>query len=91
MMNPSGDPLQQLLTSGQSFWLDNLTRHMITSGELTRWIRERGLRGITANPTTFRDALTSQDYDRHIESMVHEGCSTKDVFEALLVADVQKA
>jgi len=91
MMNPSGDPLQQLLTSGQSYWLDNLTRHMITSGELTRWIRERGLRGITANPTTFRDALTSQDYDRHIESMVHEGCSTKDVFEALLVADVQQA
>ncbi len=91
MMNPSGDLLQQLLASGQSYWLDNLTRHMITSGELAHWIRERGLRGITANPTTFRDALTSQDYDRHIASMVHDGCSTKHVFEALLVADVQQA
>jgi transaldolase len=90
-MNPSGDPLQQLLACGQSYWLDNLTRHMITSGELTHWIRERGLRGITANPTTFRDAVTSQDYDRHIEPMVHDGCSTKHVFEALLVADVQQA
>lgn len=91
MMNLSGDPLQQLLACGQSYWLDNLTRHMITSGELTHWIRERGLRGITANPTTFREALTSQDYDQHIAPMVHDGCSTKDLFEGLLVADVQQA
>lgn len=90
-MNLSGDPLQQLLACGQSYWLDNLTRHMITSGELTHWIRERGLRGITANPTTFREALTSQDYDQHIAPMVHDGCSTKDLFEGLLVADVQQA
>lgn len=91
MMTPSGDPLQQLLTCGQSYWLDNLTRDMINRGDLTRWIRERGLRGITANPTTFREALTSQEYDRHIESMVHDGCSTKHMFEALLVADVRQA
>ncbi len=90
-MKSSDDPLQQLLTCGQSYWLDNLTRHMITSGELTHWIRKCGLRGITANPTTFREALRSQDYDRHIESMVHDGYSTKHMFEALLVADVQQA
>jgi len=64
---------------------------MITSGELAHWIGQRGLRGITANPATFRDAIESQDYDQDIVSLVQEGCSTKDVYDALLVADVQQA
>ncbi|MBX3300635.1 MAG: transaldolase [Nitrospira sp.] len=85
------DPLQQLLACGQSFWLDNLTRQMMTSGELAHWIRRRGLRGITANPTTFRDALQSQDYDPHIKSLASETRSTQSIFEALLIADVQQA
>ena len=91
MSDLSGDALQQLLACGQSYWLDNLTRRMITSGELAYWIRQRGLRGITANPTTFRDAVASPDYDQDIASLVQNGCSTKDVYEALLVADVQQA
>ncbi|HSA84784.1 MAG TPA: transaldolase [Nitrospira sp.] len=84
-------PLKELLACGQSYWLDNLTRHMIVGGELSRWIRELGLRGITANPTTFRDALTSNEYDRDIESMAREGRLTKDIFEELLISDVQAA
>ncbi|MCS6304154.1 MAG: transaldolase [Nitrospira sp.] len=86
-----GNPLEQLPTYGQSYWLDNLTRHMIAGGELQGWIRDRGLRGITANPTTFREALTSRDYDRHIESLTQEGRSTKEIYEALLIHDVQQA
>ena len=85
------NPLEQLLTYGQSYWLDNLTRHMIAGGELKEWIRDHGLRGITANPTTFREALTSRDYDRHIESLTQEGRSTKEIYEALLIHDVQQA
>ncbi len=85
------NPLEQLLTCGQSYWLDNLTQHMIASGELKGWIRDHGLRGITANPTTFREALSSSDYDRHIESLTHEGRSTKDIYETLLIHDVQQA
>jgi transaldolase len=86
-----GRPLKELLACGQSYWLDNLTRHLIVGGELARWIRELGLRGITANPATFRDALTSNEYDRDIESMAREGRLTKDIFEELLIADVQQA
>ncbi|HKU51991.1 MAG TPA: transaldolase family protein, partial [Nitrospira sp.] len=85
------NPLEQLLTYGQSYWLDNLTRHMIAGGELKEWIRDHGLRGITANPATFREALTSRDYDRHIESLTQEGQSTKEIYEALLIHDVQQA
>ena len=84
-------PLEQLLRSGQSFWLDNLTQHMIASGELKGWIQDHGLRGITANPTTFREALTSHDYDRHIKSLTSEGRSTKEIYETLLIHDAQQA
>ncbi len=84
-------PLNQLLACGQSYWLDNLSRHMIAGGELKKWIRDHGLRGITANPTTFREALTSPDYDRQIESLTREGRSTKDIYETLLIHDVQQA
>jgi len=85
------NPLEQLLRCGQSYWLDNLTQHMIAGGELKGWIQDHGLRGITANPTTFREALTSHDYDRHIESLIHEGRSTKEIYETLLIHDVQQA
>lgn len=91
MSNPSGDSLQHLLACGQSYWLDSLSRGMITSGELASWIGQRGLRGITANPTTFRDAIASHDYDEDIASLTRKGFSTKDVYETLLVADVQQA
>ena len=48
---------------GQSPWLDNLKRGWITSGELQRWV-ERGVRGITSNPTIFQKAMsTGSDYD----------------------------
>jgi len=89
---PEGSkPLEELLACGQSYWLDNLTQHMIAGGELKGWIRDYGLRGITANPTTFREALASRDYDRQIESLAREGRSTKDIYETLLIHDVQQA
>jgi transaldolase len=64
---------------------------MIAGGELKGWIRDYGLRGITANPTTFREALASRDYDRQIESLTREGRSTKEIYETLLIHDVQQA
>lgn len=84
-------PLKLLLAGGQSYWLDNLTRHMITSGELADWINQRGLRGITPNPATFRDALISNDYDRSIEALAREPRPTQHLYEALLITDVQQA
>lgn len=86
-----GKPLEQLLACGQSYWLDNLSQRMIAGGELKGWIRDYGLRGITANPTTFREALASRDYDRQIESLTREGRSTKELYETLLIHDVQQA
>ncbi|MBP6136310.1 transaldolase family protein, partial [Candidatus Neomicrothrix sp.] len=50
---------------GQSPWLDNITRQWINSGEIRRWI-ERGVRGVTSNPTIFKKAMESADYDEEL-------------------------
>jgi len=64
---------------------------MIVGGELSRRIREEGLRGITANPTTFGQALSADDYDQDIRELSKQGLSTKEIYDRLLVADVQQA
>ncbi|HET7910080.1 MAG TPA: transaldolase [Nitrospira sp.] len=83
--------LSQLHECGQSYWLDNLTRAMLRNGELQGRIRDQGLSGVTANPTTFGAALASGDYDEDIRRLAREGCSADDIYEKLLVGDVQEA
>ena len=83
--------VSQLQEYGLSYWLDNLTRGMLRNGELQRRIREEGLGGVTANPSTFGTALASGDYDGDIRRLALEGCGTDDIYQKLLVADVQEA
>lgn len=84
--------LFQLAACGQSYWLDNLTRAMMRSGELQRRVSEEGLRGITSNPTTFNAAITgSADYDGQIQELARTRAATQELFEALMVSDVQDA
>jgi len=86
------NPLLQLMQYGQSYWLDDLTRGMITSGELQQRVTEQGLRGITSNPSTFHKAISdSQDYDTQIERLVHDGDDAAQIYEHLAVADIQES
>jgi transaldolase len=86
------NPLLQLTTCGQSYWLDNLTRDMITNGELHRRVTEEGLRGITSNPATFHKAITgSREYDAHIKQLVGEGNDITAIYEHLAITDVRNA
>jgi transaldolase len=86
------NPLLQLITYGQSYWLDNLTRGMIKRGELQHRVALQGLRGVTSNPAIFHKAITgSDDYDAHIQQLVSEGCALDEIYERLVVADVQDA
>ena len=67
------DRLQQLVACGQSYWLDNLTRRMINTGELQKRVTEQGLRGITSNPNTFHKAIAKgNDYDTQVEHLFRE-------------------
>jgi transaldolase len=83
-------PLLELARCGQSYWLDDLTRPMIESGELRRRVTSEGLTGVTANPAIFRAALHASDaYDRQIRELaVHP---LNGIYEALIVADVRDA
>ena len=85
--------LQKLREIGQSFWLDNLSRDLINSGELKRLIAEDGITGITSNPTIFQKAISgSKDYDASLRSMLGKGIRDgKELFLGLAFEDISKA
>jgi transaldolase len=65
---------------GQSPWLDNLTRHSLHDGTLARMVGD-GIRGVTANPTIFANAIgSSTDYDGHLLSLITGGYSLEDAY-----------
>jgi transaldolase len=60
---------QMLHELGQSIWLDKITRKLLTTGTLLRYIHEMLLTGLTSNPTIFDHAIkNSSDYDDAIRS-----------------------
>jgi transaldolase len=86
------NPLLQLIEHGQSYWLDNLTRAMIANGELKRRVTEQGLRGVTSNPAIFNKAIVqSDDYDEQIWRLKAQGRSVTEIYERLVVKDIQDA
>ncbi len=82
--------LQQLYEEqGQSPWLDNLRRGWITSGELQGWV-DRGVRGITSNPSIFQKAMgTGEDYDAQLLELA--GQDIDEAYWALVVRDIEDA
>jgi transaldolase len=91
-VTPERNPLVRLTELGQSIWYDFITRDLIISGELSRLIRNDGLRGMTSNPTIFEKAVAgSRLYDEDIRRMSESGQSAAEIFEALAVSDVQSA
>lgn len=84
--------LVELLSYGQSYWLDNLSRGKIKSGEIARRVQQEGLRGITSNPSIFHKAITSgTDYDEQIKAEVALGKTAYQIYDALTVQDLQAA
>jgi transaldolase len=75
----------------QSPWLDNLRRGWITGGELERWV-ERGIRGITSNPSIFQKAIAgASDYDEQFGDLVRGGTVVEDAYWAMVSADITDA
>ncbi len=76
---------------GQSPWLDNLRRGWITSGELQALI-DRGVRGITSNPSIFQKAMTgTDDYDEQLRELTGGGGSIEDAYWDLVTRDILDA
>ena len=89
----TANPLLMLEDLGQSVWLDYIRRHLITSGELTRLIHQDGLAGVTSNPSIFEKAIAgSTDYAESLEAAGYRApCATIDLYESLVIADIQDA
>src|SRR5215468_10922409 len=101
------NPLVEVEKLGQSIWYDNIRRALIDSGELAQKIgalptgvtstlgqKVSGddLRGVTSNPTIFEKAITgSTDYNDAMRRQIAEGKSVNQIYEALVIEDIQRA
>jgi transaldolase len=83
---------QQLHDLGQSLWLDNITRGLLTSGTLARYVDDFAVTGLTSNPTIFENALGNSDfYDEAIRRESGEGESGEGLFFKLALEDLTRA
>jgi transaldolase len=77
---------------GQSLWLDNITRELLESGTLARYIDQLAVTGLTSNPTIFDHAIkNSSRYDAAIRKKVKQGKSGEDLFFELALEDLTRA
>ena len=83
---------QLLHNLGQSIWLDNITRDLLTSGTLKRYINELSVTGLTSNPTIFDHAIkNSSAYDAAIREDLAKGKSGEALFFDLALEDLTQA
>lgn len=101
------NPLVELQKLGQSLWYDNIRRALLDTGDLQRKIgalptgltstlqqKVSGddLRGVTSNPAIFEKAITgSSDYNEAMRKLIAEGKSVQEIYEALVIEDIQRA
>jgi transaldolase len=83
---------QKLHDLGQSLWLDNITRGLLTSGKLREYIRDLSVTGLTSNPTIFDNAIRAADsYDAAITEKAAAGVSGEALFYDLALDDLTQA
>ncbi len=83
---------QHLQDLGQSLWLDNITRGLLTSGTLQRYIKELAVTGLTSNPTIFDQAIRNTDfYDDAIRQKTLAGKFGEGLFFELALEDLTTA
>src|SRR5215475_4521927 len=85
-------PTQKLYRAGQSLWLDNITRDLLTSGTLERYIDELSVTGLTSNPTIFDHAIKNGTaYDAAIRERLRAGKSGEELFFEIALEDITRA
>ena len=85
------DPITRLREAGVSVWLDDLSRERLTAGSLAA-LRDRGVSGVTTNPTIFARAITDSDaYDAQVRDLKLRQAATDQMLRELTAADVRQA
>ncbi|MGB9195404.1 MAG: transaldolase family protein, partial [Terriglobales bacterium] len=87
------NPLKQLITFGQSIWLDYIRRDLLKDGDLQRLIDEDGLRGMTSNPSIFEKAIADSNlYQEFLDTFASRAdLDAKGRYEFLAIRDIQDA
>ncbi len=86
------NPNQKLHEAGQSLWLDSITRELMASGTLQRYIDDLAVTGLTSNPSIFDKAVSgSDDYDTQIRELLEGGKSGEELFFELAITDLRNA
>ncbi len=84
--------LKHLRATGQSIWLDNITRTLLDDGTLARYIDDYGITGLTSNPTIFEHAVGGSDaYDAAIREKTTAGLKDEALFVELALEDLRRA
>jgi transaldolase len=85
-------PTQALHDLGQSLWLDNITRDLLDSGTLRRYVQDFSVTGLTSNPTIFDEAIGSGSaYDEGIRTQARAGLRGEALFLELALEDLRRA
>ena len=82
---------ERLHREGQSLWLDNITRKMLDSGQLSRYVEQYSVTGLTSNPSIFDKAIESGDYDAEIQERAAQGVTGEQLFFDLAIEDLRRA
>ena len=91
MFGGNNSRLAALGVLGQSVWLDSISREMLRSGELERYV-EAGISGVTSNPTIFAKAILSGDsYDAQIDELVAHDADVDEIYTAVVTRDIRRA
>ncbi|MRX08515.1 transaldolase [Pseudoduganella sp. FT25W] len=86
------NPALHLRQLGQALWLDNITRGLLTSGTLKKYIDDYEIAGLTSNPSIFEAAIHGADfYDEAIRSRTTAGVKGEQLFLELALEDLQNA
>jgi transaldolase len=85
-------PTEALHDLGQSLWIDDITRDMLDSGTLEKYIDEFSVTGLTSNPTIFDNAVSkSNSYDPEIKRLAKAGYTGEALFFELALQDLSRA
>ena len=85
-------PTKALHDLGQSLWIDDITRDMLDSGTLKKYIDDFSVTGLTSNPTIFDNAIAKSDsYDGEIKRLFKAGYSGEALFFELALQDLSRA
>lgn len=83
-------PTHELISCGQSAWLDDISDTIIKTGQLARLVEHEGVRGVTSNPTIFEKAINSGEgrYQADLAEMKKRGLDAEAAYEALTSEDI---